>query len=420
MIKEKADLRRIAIVSQRAFDEAICERRSAAAILTRHVAELTKISQNGSGTGDRIRSVDELGSVFTDCAPLDYFVEPELPFGAIVYLAGDSESGKSTLACAWARDVIAKGHAVLLLDRDRNPRERIRDRFQRLGMDDHPLLRVWDSQQKMEAPQPDSPIIIEWATRVGKETGLPPLVICDSVVSFFEGDEDENSSTDMRAFFNRCRALTRLGACAVPIHHTGKNGEIRGSSDFKGAGDQGFIVTNWNPDGGRLLCRLTLKVHKSRYGLTDDIAYNYAGGKMIRDLDRHAPIKTVTAQLTALLRDHPGAATTLWRLARFNTSRRICRHDPKNRRSAAPIGAASTSRIPYARVGCPISMLNGRGSCGRGSPVPPHSREIPPRRSRAGQATQQRAAFRCTCAPAAQLTHRRLKRQRTLRSNEPV
>ncbi len=72
------------------------------------------------------------------------------------------------------------------------------------------------------------------------ETGKSPLVIADSLVSFFEGEEDENSAVDMRALFNRCRALTKLGATVIVIHHTNRNGEARGSSDFKPASDRHF------------------------------------------------------------------------------------------------------------------------------------------------------------------------------------
>jgi RecA-family ATPase len=37
----------------------------------------------------------------------------------------------------------------------------------------------------------------------------------------------------MRALFNRCCALTKLGATVILIHHTNRSGETRGSSDLK-------------------------------------------------------------------------------------------------------------------------------------------------------------------------------------------
>jgi KaiC/GvpD/RAD55 family RecA-like ATPase len=124
-------------------------------------------------------------------------IQPELPIQAVVCLTGDSESGKTTLARTWARYVLRRGHAVLILDRDKNPRE-ICERLARLGIEsDGGLFHVWDNQSSEEAPQPDDPMIIDWVRCTVRSTGKSPLVIADSLVSFFAGDEDENSAVDM-------------------------------------------------------------------------------------------------------------------------------------------------------------------------------------------------------------------------------
>jgi hypothetical protein len=247
-----------------------------------------------------------LKSIFVKGQPLEYLVKPELPVKAVVCLAGDSESGKTTLACAWARDVFRQGHAILILDRDRNPRERICERLERLGIQaGAELFHVWDCEQHEDPPQPNDPRIIDWVKRMVAQTGKAPLVIVDSLVSFLLEDEDENSAVDMRALFDRCRAITKLGASVIVIHHTNRNGEPRGSSDYKPAGDQGFLVKNYDRDGGRLLDIITLKCEKSRYGLSGSIRYHYADGKMLRFEDR-APDKTVSDQLRELLKANPG------------------------------------------------------------------------------------------------------------------
>src|ERR1022692_2710531 len=88
-----------------------------------------------------------------------------------------------------------------------------------LGSDDE-RFRVWDCEQSEEAPQPDDPIVTDWVKRMVAATGKPPLVIVDSLISFFTEDEDENAAVDMRRLFNRCRALTKVGATVVVIHHT--------------------------------------------------------------------------------------------------------------------------------------------------------------------------------------------------------
>ncbi len=314
ILRKKATLRRAIIAAEKLKGEALLETAEPAEIFESHFADLQKLREQAAGPG--VTSVDDLDSIFTDTAPIEYLVEPELPAGAVVYLAGDSESGKSTLGCAWGRDLIGKGHAFLLLDGDKNPRRVIRERFERLGMSDHPRLRIWDAQQSQEPPQPDSPVIVEWVKRMLGETGRAPLVVVDSLISFLREGENENESVHMRSLFDRCRALTLLGATVVLIHHVGKNGEARGSSDFRPAADQGFLVTNYNPDGTRLLSKITLKVTKSRYGLTTDVLYNYAGGRFVRDQSHTAVVETAGEHLTSLLRMNPGIITsTFYKLA---------------------------------------------------------------------------------------------------------
>lgn len=219
IIRDKSIARRVAQASQ----NLLIGRISRSEMLGQ-VQYVTELLSRDDADPRIIRSVDELESVFSECEPLEYLIEPELPARTVVYLAGTSASGKSTLSCAWARDVVRKGHAALLLDRDKNPRERIRERMERLGVSSNPLLNVWDCQQRMDAPQPDSPIITDWVSRMMEKTGKGPLVLVDSLVSFLLEGQDENSSVHMRALFNRCRVLTRLGATVVLIHHIGLAG----------------------------------------------------------------------------------------------------------------------------------------------------------------------------------------------------
>jgi AAA domain len=256
--------------------------------------------------------VIELESVYDRPEPITYLRYPELPERSVVYLAGDSESGKSTLACAWGRDAVRdyRGpRAVLLLDGDSNPRNVIRDRFLRLGIteSDALLFKVWDCQQREPVPMPDNHRVLKWVEEMAEVTGQNPLVIIDSLISFLPTTGDgENRSTEMRAFFSRCRAVTRAGGTALPLHHTAHNGAPRGSSDFRPAADQGFICTNFNPNNARLLCHIKLQVHKSRYGLADDIGYDYREGLMVRS---DAGKSNDQAVLTALLTKNPGIGT---------------------------------------------------------------------------------------------------------------
>jgi hypothetical protein len=305
IVLKKSKLRRMIFAMQKSRDECFLETVTPEEILANHSSAIEELALGG---GTHIRRIEDLESVFANRVPVEYLVKPELPAKAITCLTGPSESGKTTLAYAWARDVHLQGHAVLILDRDKNPRDRICDRLERLGIGSKRAgFVVWDCQQKSEAPQPNHPIIVDWMKRVEVATGKSPLVIADSLISFFSSDEDENSAADMRAVFDRLRVLTSLGATVLVIHHPNRNGEARGSSDFKPAGDQAFLVSNHDRAGGRLLDEITLKCEKSRYGFSGKIKYHYCGGKMLR-VGEH-PDEEGRSRLISLLNANQGVGT---------------------------------------------------------------------------------------------------------------
>jgi AAA domain/DnaB-like helicase N terminal domain len=306
IVREKSALRRTILALCVTTKECLSETAAPSEILDRHLADIEKLRAGCCADRGQIGRVEDLECIFTNRAPLEYLVKPEVPVKTVVCLTGDSESGKTTLACAWARNLSRQGHAILILDRDKNPRDRICERLERLRMSaGGELFHVWDSEQHEEAPQPDDGRITDWVKRMVAQTEKSPLVILDSLVSFFLEDEDENAAADMRALFNRCRAITRLGGTVIVIHHPNRNGDPRGSSDFKPAGDQGFLVKNCDRDGGRLLDLITLNCDKSRYGFSGSIRYHYADGKMLR-LEDGLPDKMVSHRLTELLKANPG------------------------------------------------------------------------------------------------------------------
>ena len=225
-----------------------------------------------------------------------YLLPPILPVGVVVALTGDSASGKSSLATAWARDVDVP---VLFLDRE-NPLSVIADRLDRLRFTDGPRLRFWGGWCDQEAPLPDSPAVIEWV----KSCDPRPLVIVDSLAAFHGGDQ--NSAGEMRTFMHRCRRLADLGGTVVVVHHDGKAEtakDYRGSSDFKAAIDCGFHVANFGVDGE--LGTLVLRPFKMRIGSCGEISYSYAGGQFLRG-DASEVTETAAEQLMDLLRLNPG------------------------------------------------------------------------------------------------------------------
>lgn len=257
--------------------------------------------------------IDDIPSVRTFAHQKIVYVVPSLiPDAAVTGLTGDSGCGKSTFSTLLA-GLVATGSTfmglnchlrqVLYLDRE-NPAVVVDERLSRLAIQDGGTLRYWGGWLPSEAPAPGSPIIMDWVARCNPK----PLVVVDSLIAFIKGDE--NSSTEVRAFMHQLRQLANLGSPVLILHHIGKgetSREYRGSSDFKAALDVGLSLTNLG-DGPRL-GRLRLKAFKTRFLVEDDLIFHYRDGVFEPDERSNAVSRTVTEQLTGLLRQNPGILT---------------------------------------------------------------------------------------------------------------
>jgi hypothetical protein len=320
IVKEKANSRRIIAISQRIGDRAYLEEAAPSEILTEAADRFNQLIE-ATASGGTIRSIADLPLISDlNFDSIPYLVDPVLPEGALCAFTGSPESGKSSLALALARDLARSGRTTLILDRD-NPAQVYADRFRRLGVPQD-AVKVWGGWCNEQAPLPDSARVLDYI----RSQDLKPLVVVDSLSSFFDGDE--NAAGDMRAFMNRLRRITNLGSTAMIVHHDGKGDsskDYRGSSDFRAALDVGFHVSNVGPD--RLLDRLYLRPFKNRFGLTESIVYRYADGAMRREESANAASETVTASLTAILRDNPGVTGEAFE--RFATGRGIKRGEAR-------------------------------------------------------------------------------------------
>jgi len=79
-----------------------------------------------------------------------------------------------------------------------------------------------------------------------KECDPKPLLVFDSYRANIDGDE--NDSTVARNFFAQLKLLCDEGATVIVLHHNGKNGEYRGSSDIPGSADWMWNVDSSNKE----------------------------------------------------------------------------------------------------------------------------------------------------------------------------
>lgn len=255
-----------------------------------------------------ICSIDDLPSVSDmPVEEIDFLVDGFLAYSTVNMLSGEPGCGKSSIALKFCYCVatgspfagldVKRGHA-LYLDAEQ-PKPVIQEKFQRLDIADGVRFKYWGPWAG-SPPALNSPLLAKYVA----DRNPKPLIVVDSFVKAHDGDE--NSSTETRAFMDSARFLANLGACVLFLHHTGKAEtakNYRGSSDIPAGLDAGWLVSNLGEDGR--LGKLRLKAFKTRIAVTLDSIFEYANGDFAANARRDEISKTVTGQLSDLLRQHP-------------------------------------------------------------------------------------------------------------------
>src|ERR1700733_1103497 len=166
----------------------------------------------------KIRSIAALPSPRTYAAQtIDYVIEGVLAAGTVTLISGDSGCGKTTLATAMGssieRGVPFAGlrtlqRPVLILDKE-NPLSVVIERLDRLGVDVSERFKIWGGWCDEEPPDPGSAIVVEWVMACNPK----PLIIVDSLIGFFEGDE--NNASEVRPYMHAFRRLADMGATVI-------------------------------------------------------------------------------------------------------------------------------------------------------------------------------------------------------------
>lgn len=242
-----------------------------------------------------------------DGEEIQWVVEGIIAQGALHMITSESGAGKSTLISASGSavslgtpfmDRATSRRPVLILDAE-NPRSVVLERFNRLGIRTHAMLKVWGQWIGEGPPAAGGAIVLDWIARSNPK----PLIIVDSVIAFHPGAE--NDSNETRRYMAQYRQLTAMGVTIILLHHTGKSEtskEYRGSSDYKASIDIGYNLKDLG-DGMRL-SSLELRAFKQRFTVEPRLRILYNDG--IFSAERAEIQKDPSEILRELLQSNPG------------------------------------------------------------------------------------------------------------------
>jgi hypothetical protein len=201
-----------------------------------------------------------------------WVIEDVIPENGLGFIYGAPASGKSFIALNLAlalsygarewlgKPIKARGGVLYLAaEGSAGMKNRIHAWQQRadVSSDDAPFHLIRSPMSFTSKDDIDR--LVRTVEAIQFRTGPISIVFVDTVSRVLPG-ADENMQKDMTVFIAACDALrTSSGATVLGVHHTGKSGDMRGSTVLRGAGDCVFRVDR---DEGTMAGILTCEKQK--------------------------------------------------------------------------------------------------------------------------------------------------------------
>ena len=229
-----------------------------AGLLDSEIAATFKSAATGAARKSATTSKPPLSfTLFRDIDPQprkDWLVHDFLGAGEVSCLFGQPGTGKSTiaidLACHIAsgdpwfgRRVLQGGVLYVAAERLAVVKRRMAAFRKRHHIDDIPLA-VIGGPADLRTSEDHAELVIEYANKLGEESGLPITLIIIETVNRVLAGGDENNSADMGSLINRLAYIQEAtGAHILTVHHCPIKGQrLRGHSSLLGMCDVTILV----------------------------------------------------------------------------------------------------------------------------------------------------------------------------------
>jgi hypothetical protein len=230
-----------------------------------------------------------------------WLVEPLLPDGAVVLLAGKYDSCKTWTALYMAKQVLeTTSRTVVYLDFDMMPLTVVRERLRATGLDRY----VGDRLRFHTGPDMTALTALErWGEVVDALLSMPPgLIVIDSLKAWLLNVK-LNSDSDVLPYLQSLLRLRAAGWTVLLIHHIPKVGD----ADFKNTGSIGDAVdVIWR--GRREGAILKLEARKRRIEVPASVGLDMTDPAHPIPLDGDvAERRAREARVLAFIRENPAS-----------------------------------------------------------------------------------------------------------------